>query len=80
MKHPNIAQLLQLTETDKKIYLVMERVKGGELFERIVNSPNRRLTEAEACRYFRQLIGVVEYLKSLGIVHRDIKPENILLG
>ena len=29
VKHPNIAQLLQLSETDKKIYLVMEHVKGG---------------------------------------------------
>ena len=29
VKHPNLAQLLQLSETDKKIYLVMEHVKGG---------------------------------------------------
>ena len=37
------------------------------------------LTEQKACYYFRQLIGVIEYLNTMGISHRDIKPENILL-
>ena len=38
LRHPNIVQLLQLIETNTKIYFIMESVGGGELYERIVNS------------------------------------------
>jgi len=37
------------------------------------------LSENKSCKFFRQLISVIEYLNELGISHRDIKPENILL-
>ena len=38
LRHPNIVQLLQLIETNTKIYFIMESVGGGELYERIVSS------------------------------------------
>ena len=38
IRHPNIVQLLQIIETNQKLYFVMEHVKGGELYELIVNS------------------------------------------
>ena len=55
----------------------MEYANGGELFEYIV--ANNRLKEKEACRFFKQIIGGVEYIHKLGVVHRDLKPENLLL-
>ena len=55
----------------------MEFATGGELFDYIVQ--NSRVKEKEACKFFQQIIGGVEYISRLNIVHRDLKPENLLL-
>jgi 5'-AMP-activated protein kinase catalytic alpha subunit len=55
----------------------MEFITGGDLFDFITN--NNYLSEIQSCKFFRQLISVIEYLNELGISHRDLKPENILL-
>lgn len=78
VNHPNIIRLEGLYESKAHIYIVMEMLKGGELFERIVGRP--RFTELEAARLLRPLLESVAYLHDLGIVHRDLKPENILCG
>ena len=63
------------TPTD--IYMVMEFVPGGELFDFIVS--NGRLSEPRARVMFQQLISGVEYCHQHAVVHRDLKPENLLL-
>ena len=78
MNHPNIIKLEGIYETRTHMYIVMEKLLGGELFERIVGKP--RFTEEEAAKLIRPLLESVAYLHDLGIVHRDIKPENILCG
>jgi len=78
VKHPNIIRMEGLYESKDHIYIVMEMLKGGELFERIVGRP--RFTELEAAKLLRPLLESVAYLHDLGIVHRDLKPENILCG
>ena len=65
-------------ESRSHMFIVMEKLVGGELFERIVGKP--RFTEDEAAKLIRPLLESVAYLHDLGIVHRDIKPENILCG
>nr|KYP41272.1 CBL-interacting serine/threonine-protein kinase 8 [Cajanus cajan] len=60
-----------------KIYIILEFITGGELFDKIVN--HGRLSEAESRRYFQQLIDGVDYCHSKGVYHRDLKPENLLL-
>jgi 5'-AMP-activated protein kinase catalytic alpha subunit len=77
INHPNIAQMFESYSTVHNIYLMMEYVEGGDLFD-YINS-NVYLSEQKACYIFRQLIGVIEYLNEMAISHRDIKPENILL-
>ena len=77
VNHPNIAQMFESYSTVHNIYLMMEYVEGGDLFD-YINS-NVYLSEQKACYIFRQLIGVIEYLNEMAITHRDIKPENILL-
>ena len=77
ISHPNIAQMFETYSTIHNIYLMMEYIEGGDLFEYI--NKNLFLPEQKACYIFRQLIGVIEYLNVMGISHRDIKPENILL-
>jgi calcium/calmodulin-dependent protein kinase I len=78
VNHPNIIKLEGVFETRSHMYIVMEKLTGGELFERIVGRP--RFSEEEAAKLIRPLLESVAYLHDLGIVHRDIKPENILCG
>lgn len=77
IKHPNVVRLHEVMGSRTKIFIVLEFVTGGELFDKIVN--NSRMSEDEARRYFHQLINAVDFCHSRGVYHRDLKPENLLL-
>ncbi|XP_055385458.1 calcium/calmodulin-dependent protein kinase type 1 isoform X2 [Condylostylus longicornis] len=76
LTHPNIVQLLETYEDKSKVYLVMELVTGGELFDRIVEKGS--YTEKDASDLIRQVLEAVDYMHDQGVVHRDLKPENLL--
>lgn len=76
IEHPNIVALLDLFEDKSHVYLVIELVSGGELFDRIIAKGN--YTERDASGLVRQVLEATSYLHSKGIVHRDLKPENLL--
>lgn len=63
-------------ETEKNMYIIMEQVKGGELFDHI---KTYELEEREVSLCMYQLIEAIQYIQKCGIVHRDLKPENILI-
>ena len=75
--HPHIIRLYEVIYTPTDIYMVMEFVPGGELFDFIVS--NGRLFEPRARAMFQQLVSGVEYCHQHMVVHRDLKPENLLL-
>ncbi|KAG9148637.1 hypothetical protein Leryth_019147 [Lithospermum erythrorhizon] len=77
IKHPNVVRLYEVMASKTKIFIVLEFVTGGELFDKIVN--HGRMKEDEARKYFQQLINAVDYCHSRGVYHRDLKPENLLL-
>eukprot|EP00760_Papus_ankaliazontas_P011318 PhM_4_TR14714/c1_g1_i1/m.7538 len=77
LKHENIVQLREVLQTGNHIYLVLELVTGGELFDKIVAA--KKFDEATARRYFQQLVMGIYYCHLQGIAHRDLKPENLLL-
>ncbi|KAL7002281.1 CBL-interacting serine/threonine-protein kinase 9 [Sarracenia purpurea var. burkii] len=77
INHPNVLKLFEVMASKTKIYIVLEYVNGGELFDKIAKQG--RLKEDEARRYFQQLINAVDYCHSRGVYHRDLKPENLLL-
>ena len=77
VRHRNIVHLYSVINSDKVIYIIMEYVKGIELFSYI--NERKRLSEAESCHFYQQIISGIEYLEKLKIVHRDIKPENIII-
>lgn len=77
LTHPNVLRLYDVWETSKALYLVLEYVEGGELFDLLVE--RGPLQEPEAVKYFRQIVLGTAYCHALGICHRDLKPENLLL-
>eukprot|EP00930_Biecheleria_cincta_P036242 TRINITY_DN24868_c0_g1_i1.p1 TRINITY_DN24868_c0_g1~~TRINITY_DN24868_c0_g1_i1.p1 ORF type:complete len:409 (+),score=84.82 TRINITY_DN24868_c0_g1_i1:72-1298(+) len=77
LKHPHVIRLYELLDTPSDIFMVMEYVPGGELFDHIVHK--LRLPEDEARRFFQQIVSGVEYCHQGMVTHRDLKPENLLL-
>jgi len=77
LKHPHVIRLYELLYTPTDIFMVMEYVPGGELFDHIVHK--LRLREDEARRFFQQILSGVEYCHQCMVTHRDLKPENLLL-
>ncbi|XP_047175710.1 CBL-interacting serine/threonine-protein kinase 9-like isoform X2 [Vigna umbellata] len=75
--HPNVTKIFEVMASKTKIYIVMELLDGGELFDKI--AAKGKLEEDEARNYFQQLINAVDYCHSRGVYHRDLKPENLLL-
>ena len=75
--HPNILKLYDVWETSSSLYLVLEYVQGGELFDYLCNE-GRRPTH-EGLDYFQQIISAVDYCHRFNIAHRDLKLENILI-
>ncbi|KAK4265372.1 hypothetical protein QN277_026432 [Acacia crassicarpa] len=76
VEHPNIVELYEVMASKSKIYIAMELVRGGELFNKIARG---RLREDVARVYFQQLISAIDFCHSRGVYHRDLKPENLLL-
>ena len=74
LKHENIVQYLDYTETISKLYITMEYIKYGTLNQYI--KKNKNIKEKEARIIIERLISAVEYLHNKQICHRDIKPEN----
>lgn len=79
LDHPNIVKYYETYIDEKYIYLVMELIGGGELFDKIAAQENQVFTEKMARGYMRKLLGACHHMHAQGVVHRDIKPENIML-
>lgn len=75
--HVNIARLYDIYETPLEVYLVMELVTGGDLFDEISNSV--KFEEPIASLFTRDIVNALQYLHKQNIVHRDLKPENLLV-
>ena len=76
VKHQNIIKLLEIIETNTKIYLITEYFPNNLLS---YIQLEKKLSENKARFLFQQIISALNYLHEMGISHRNIKPENILL-
>lgn len=75
INHPNIIELLEVHETEKSLYLVMELLEGGE-----ISKINKGKPDQESNFYIlKSILKALVHLDSLGIMHRDLKPNNIIL-
>ncbi|KAG5356765.1 Serine/threonine-protein kinase HSL1 [Yarrowia sp. E02] len=77
IEHANVMALYDVWENKGELYLVLEYIEGGELFDYLIKKG--RLEENEAASYFLQIIHGVDYCHRFNICHRDLKPENLLL-
>ncbi|CAN7046028.1 unnamed protein product [Brassica oleracea var. botrytis] len=77
LKHPNIVRLHEVLASKTNIYMVLEYVTGGDLFDRIVCEG--KISEREGRKMFQQLIDGLNYCHYKGVFHRDLKLENVLL-
>ncbi|CAG9326269.1 CIPK3 [Blepharisma stoltei] len=77
IRHPNIVKLYEVLSSHSKIYLVLELVTGGELFDKIKECGP--LPETQVRNYFQQIISAVAFCECQHIAHRDLKLENVLL-
>ena len=81
LRHPCIVNIQDVIKTEDKITVVMEHVKGGDLFDVLfVKKPVRRRTEYEVKILFYQLAHCIRHLHRNKIAHRDLKLENILVS
>lgn len=69
--HRHIVHLREVLVSSTKLYLVMDYVNGGELFDLL--EQRGALVEDEARRYFHQLVDAINYCHSVGVSHRDLK-------
>merc|ERR1712000_656975 len=75
--HPNIISLEEVFDTPDTLYLVMELITGGELFDKITEIG--AYSEQTAAELVKNIVSAVKYLHDRGIAHRDLKPTNLLL-
>ncbi|XP_068717478.1 serine/threonine-protein kinase BRSK2-like [Montipora capricornis] len=75
--HPHVLGLYDVYESKKHLFLILEHVSGGELFDYLVK--RGRLPLGEARRFFAQMISAVDFCHKHCVCHRDLKPENLLL-
>ena len=80
LSHESIIKCYEVYEDNNALHFVLEEITGGDLFDHIIHSEGRKLTELEAMDLLSQMLEGLHYLHGvMGIVHRDIKPENYLL-
>ncbi|KAI4890034.1 hypothetical protein NFI96_005355 [Prochilodus magdalenae] len=77
VNHPYIVRLHYAFQTEGKLYLILDFLRGGDLFSRL--SKEVMFTEEDVKFYLAELALALDHLHGLGIIYRDLKPENILL-
>jgi serine/threonine protein kinase len=77
MSHPNIVQIIEVNESEDRLYFTMEYVEGGSLDKHL---PAQPLSPVNAARLVHSLALGVQHAHTQKIVHRDLKPANILLS
>ncbi|KAF9091225.1 Checkpoint kinase 2 [Mortierella sp. AD031] len=77
LRHANIVPVVDVIKTTQYVYIFMQLMSGGDLFDRLVRTGPLPELEAKFVAY--QALLALQHLHGMSVSHRDIKPENILL-
>lgn len=77
LSHPHIVPLHFIGQKEGLVYLVMQAVEGGSLWDRLERE--KQLPIADAARIFAEVASALAHAHKRGVVHRDIKPQNVLI-
>eukprot|EP00756_Hemistasia_phaeocysticola_P045155 Hpha_TRINITY_DN18918_c0_g1::TRINITY_DN18918_c0_g1_i1::g.17398::m.17398/K08802/SNRK; SNF related kinase len=79
-RHRHIVEFVELVDEGEEYCLILEAVSGGDLCDAILDSPEGKVAEDLARRYFRQVVEALICCHRNGVTHRDCKPENVLMS
>jgi len=76
--HTDIIRLEEVYESDTQIYLILDLLTGGDVFDRLEEQPNYHYSEIQCAKIVKQMVNSIRYLHSKKVIHRDLKLENFL--
>ncbi|MBW4642775.1 MAG: protein kinase [Goleter apudmare HA4340-LM2] len=74
--HGQIPRLLAYFDENQEFFLVQEFIEGHTLGEELL--PGKRWSENQVIQLLEEVLGILEFVHSQGVIHRDIKPDNII--
>ncbi|MCC5648595.1 serine/threonine protein kinase [Nostoc sp. XA013] len=85
LQHPQIPrfrELLRMNLGGKEYLFLVQDYVEGETYNSLLNArlqQGLRFTETEIRQLLQQILPVLEYIHSIGVIHRDISPDNLML-
>lgn len=76
IQSPHIVRVMAMRQTEHGLFLVMECVDGGTLYDRMSAGS---MAWNDAWPVIRQMLLALEKAHAVGVIHRDIKPRNVML-
>lgn len=79
LSHPTIIPLIDFIESDKRLFIFLEYMKGGDLSRMIKErrKDRRYFLESEIQSIMSRLFQALQFIHARGIIHRDIKPGRV---
>ncbi|KAK9794940.1 hypothetical protein WJX73_003198 [Symbiochloris irregularis] len=80
LQHPNIVGCEEVVNDGKQLVIVLEFLRGGQLYDQLEHLAGEHYTEQAAATLFAQMASAVQHLHAFGVMHRDIKGENFIFA
>jgi calcium-dependent protein kinase len=77
LNHKNLMCLYEVFESDNSVYLCVELLEGGQLYDLV--KTKYKFKSSEIIGIMRGLVEGLEHMHAKRMMHRDLKPENLLL-